>query len=379
MVEQSNKHTEQHVDYAEDDRYLHLVRVLEDDLVQRCHLPDRIEPERVRRLGVIHALRIQLQCLVGHHGRGVVVGPPGRSEHVQRFREDVIVHEARVHRKHAHQEDNVPATKEDVPDFVVRFLRRQRLLLQHHPQPEQGHDRTVPKIAEHDREQEREGNDRVRGWVHFAIARDTVRIDQRLERVRKFVRPVVRRRILERFHPVQDRWHGRSGPLRTAAQRDLNRLEVQQRHPALRDQTLLRHVQIEQVQRVVDRFDLAHLHEPILQVLGSRHQHPVPMVLRLAEHRVQILDARHHAHRHLAPIGRGLRAGVERRPEPFADLLHARLQLVALEEDDEHRLVHLVALQNTTANAISMCALLAPGRHPLLTFDGSSSGSSIIA
>jgi hypothetical protein len=50
--------------------------------------------------------------------------------------------------------------------------------------------------------------------------------------------------------------------------RQLNGLQVQRRHPALSNETLLCHVQVEQVQSVVDGFDLAHLHEPVGDVLG---------------------------------------------------------------------------------------------------------------
>ena len=64
-----------------------------------------------------------------------------------------------------------------------------------------------------------------------------------------------------------------------------------------------------------------------------------------ATDRVQVLDAGHDAHLHLATLGRRLRARVEGGPETLADLLHARLQLLALEEDDEHRLVDLVSLR----------------------------------
>lgn len=69
---------------------------------------------------------------------------------------------------------------------------------------------------------------------------------------------------------------------RSSPQRQLDGLHVQRRHPALSNETLLRHVQIEQVQRVVNGLDLAHLYEPVLDVLRSSNQHAVTVVLSLA-------------------------------------------------------------------------------------------------
>lgn len=62
-------------------------------------------------------------------------------------------------------------------------------------------------------------------------------------------------------------------------------------------------------------------------------------------HRVQILDPGHNSHGHLPSVSGCLGARVQGRTETFADLLHTGLQLVSLEEDDEHRLVHLVRLE----------------------------------
>ena len=63
-----------------------------------------------------------------------------------------------------------------------------------------------------------------------------------------------------------------------------------------------------------------------------------------ANYGIEVLDTGHHAHGHLASVGWRLGAWVERGAETLADLLHPRLQLVALEEDYEDGLVDLVAL-----------------------------------
>ena len=124
----------------------------------------------------------------------------------------------------------------------------------------------------------------------------------------------------------------------------MNRFQIGDRNPALGNQALLRHVQVEEIQRVVDGLDLAHLDEPVLDVLGRSDQHPVAVVLSLAEDRVQIFDASHDADGHFATFGRRFRTGVECGAKAFTDLLDSRLELVTLKEDDEHRLVNLVAL-----------------------------------
>ena len=51
-----------------------------------------------------------------------------------------------------------------------------------------------------------------------------------------------------------------------ACERVLRGLEVLDWQPALADETLVSHVEVEQVQRVVDRFDLAHFDQPHDQV-----------------------------------------------------------------------------------------------------------------
>jgi len=71
---------------------------------------------------------------------------------------------------------------------------------------------------------------------------------------------------------------------RSAAQSHLNLLQVIDGAPAFTDETLLRHVQIEHIERVVDRFDLPHFDEPDFDVLSRCHQDAVTVILSLAQH-----------------------------------------------------------------------------------------------
>jgi hypothetical protein len=52
-----------------------------------------------------------------------------------------------------------------------------------------------------------------------------------------------------------------------AFERELDLVHVTGRTPALGDQTLLCHIQVEEVERVVDGLDLAHLGQPDAHVL----------------------------------------------------------------------------------------------------------------
>lgn len=110
---------------------------------------------------------------------------------------------------------------------------------------------------------------------------------------------------------------------------------------------------------MVDGLDLAHFDEPVLDVLGGRHQHTVSVLSRLRQHSVQVVDSGDYSPDHLSPVRRRLRTGIECCAEsaakgmsisllpdvriPFTYLLHSRLELFALKEDNEHRLIHVVA------------------------------------
>lgn len=109
-------HTEHHMENAKDNGDFHFVAIVKDDLVAGRNLPNRIHAKRIRRIHKTR-LRIQLQIIVFHHCRRIVFDLPVRTEYVQRFGEDIVVNETGVHRECAHQEDNVSAAEENVPDL----------------------------------------------------------------------------------------------------------------------------------------------------------------------------------------------------------------------------------------------------------------------
>ncbi|CAN7977326.1 unnamed protein product, partial [Ixodes persulcatus] len=181
--------------------------------------------------------------------------------------------------------------------------------------------------------------------VHLPVAGHAVGIHNVLEARGELVGPVVGGWSLLCLHAVQDRRHRatHSAP----AQCKLDLLEVRDCTPALCDEALLGDVQVEQVQGVVDGFDLAHLHKPVLDVLGRSHQHPVTVVLGLAEHlrNVDIFDPRHHSDGHFSAVGGSLGARVQGGPKSEGHKESVTLQLLSLEEDDEDGLVHLITLK----------------------------------
>ena len=64
-----------------------------------------------------------------------------------------------------------------------------------------------------------------------------------------------------------------------------------------------------------------------------------------AAYSVQVLYSRHHTHSHLSSLSRRLGTRVQGGSESLTNLLHSRLQLLSLEEYDEHTLEHLVSLK----------------------------------
>ena len=63
------------------------------------------------------------------------------------------------------------------------------------------------------------------------------------------------------------------------------------------------YVEIEEVESVIDGFDLAHLDEPHLDIFGRSRKDSLPMIIGLADDRAQVLQTLHNANGHLAAIG----------------------------------------------------------------------------
>ena len=159
---------------------------------QTCQ-PDRIHPKRIRdSLVLIFELRIKTNRVPKYNGvplagREVERDLEVRAEDVEALREDVVVDEPGVDGAHAHHEDDVAPSEEDLEDLgTVHVLLKLLLLhksfraevkmgqhhhLQDHPDGKEQHDGAVPGVPEHDREEEGEGGNCVHCRVHLQVER----------------------------------------------------------------------------------------------------------------------------------------------------------------------------------------------------------------
>lgn len=80
------------------------------------------------------------------------------------------------------------------------------------------------------------------------------------------------------------RWLAEAVTHRAPTQSELDGVQVGDGAPHLCDQTLLRHVDVAQVQSVVDGLHLSHFDEPHSDGLGCSLQDPLPVVLSLVKY-----------------------------------------------------------------------------------------------
>jgi hypothetical protein len=125
----------------------------------------------------------------------------------------------------------------------------------------------------------------------------------------------------------------------SSLQRHLDVIQFGNRTPTLGNQAFLREINIEQVESVINSLDFACFRHPHSHILGGRNQHTVPVILCLAQNGLQILYSSHDANRHFATLLRCVWAWIKGSVETFADLLDTRLQLLALEENNENAFV----------------------------------------
>uniref|UniRef100_A0A1I8J5W1 Secreted protein n=1 Tax=Macrostomum lignano TaxID=282301 RepID=A0A1I8J5W1_9PLAT len=276
---------------------------------------DEQEQHDLHRLVAVAFVLAKLHSdLVNAHVAELALDAPAGAEDVHRVREHIVIDEASVDGEQAHQQDDVAAVEEGGPDLRGLGGGRQLALAQHHPQRRQEHQGAVPEVAVHHGKEEREGDDGEWRGVRLAVGGHAVRVDDVLEADRQLV----------------------------DAESQMNFVQVVNRAPGLANEALAGGLNVKHVERVVDGLDLADLDEPEPQVLGGRHEQPATVVNGGVEHGVEVLDAGHHGDGHLPALSLAVWAGVQAGPEALADLLHAALELVALEEHDENGLEHLV-------------------------------------
>ena len=104
MIPYSQDDSKHHVNDAKDDGNLHLVSVQIRNLILP-HLPDRIDAERVRHLGIVAVGRVGNEHFVAdvRQLRVRQIHFVSRAEYVDRFGKDVVINQAGVDGKQAHK------------------------------------------------------------------------------------------------------------------------------------------------------------------------------------------------------------------------------------------------------------------------------------
>ena len=101
------------------------------------------------------------------------------------------------------------------------------------------------------------------------------------------------------------------------------------------------------------------------------------MILSLTQYGVQVFNTCHDTDGHFTALRRCFRARIKCGTEALANFLHASLELISLEEDDEYRFIHLISLWKSIEK--DWTDYPAKYNSRVLTVTGSSSAASISA
>ena len=88
----------------------------------------------------------------------------------------------------------------------------------------------------------------------------------------------------------------------------------------------------EMLQWQIDYFDFANLDSPFGNMFGGGGQHPIAVVSRLRQDRIQILKTRQDPDFGFTPLAALFRTRIECGAEAFADFLDDHFELIALVE-----------------------------------------------
>jgi hypothetical protein len=174
----------------------------------------------------------------------------------------------------------------------------------------------VSNIAEHDRKQEREGDDGKEARVDLLVRRDAVRVHDRLEALRELVRPMERGWGPIRAQLMQDRRHGGarfllhhrekkkkkiSRPEISAqkiisahggvTERQLDHGDIASGAPPLRDKRLAADIVVKQVKRLVHGLLLSHEVLPAEDALADLAELSAACTARVEQRHLEVLDA----------------------------------------------------------------------------------------
>jgi hypothetical protein len=251
----------------------------------------------------------------------------------------------------------------------------------------------MSNITKHDREQEREGDDREQPRVDLLVLCDTVTVHDGLVPFRELVGSVKSRRRLMRGQLMQDGRNARARTLlnanisiriqgrkedkkdtnRSRPQRHLNHRNIPRRHPPLRNERLPAHIIVEQVQRLINHLLLPNHILPAPQALPNIHQHRTSVRARVIQHRLQVLKPAGDLFQRIRTlVGVGV-DGVDRRAHGLGDLADLGEESISMCEDDEHVLANLCAsraVDERLGNVDVVHVEIATQHAPEDTFEG---------
>mmetsp|Transcript_28541 Transcript_28541/g.67481 ORF Transcript_28541/g.67481 Transcript_28541/m.67481 type:complete len:523 (-) Transcript_28541:663-2231(-) len=328
-VGQLAAHANNHLRHTQDDRDLHLEGVVEVELVRGVG-PAGINAPRVHNARVVSLLEGDVR--VGRVFPLRITGLEGDGE-------GLVVDRSAVESEDAHHEDKIAALV-DHADHLVELLLGELLLVQDEPQSRQRHDQPVSGIAEHDTEEEGEGDARKHSGVILLVVSNTVRFDERLEAVGKLVGPEVGWGLLLGLESVEHSGNQRAAGLLGTLQRLLDTFLLALGAPPRGDKALVGEIVVEHVEGVVDGLVATHHVEPRREGHKETRKHLIPMITSTIEDGREISLARSHFDLKSVLLLRVLGEGMAVSRERVADLGNLLLRTLTREENDEDRLEH---------------------------------------
>lgn len=256
--------------------------------------PDRINAEGVGsqedsrdigvqvKHGVLGQVCITPARLVGHGSHA----PPG-GEDGGGAAEALVVNEAGVHGEQAHEQEQIAAPEEGLPDLILHGLHGRLVLSKHHGQGKEEHEQPVAHVAKHYREEEGEGDDGVGCRVDLLVAAHTVGIHNALEAGSEAVGADERRGHVLAGDAVSHSTH--SYLTRAGLQHLLQGGQVTHGTPDLRNEALVCGAHAALVEGQVHSLHLPDLQLPSRQQLLHPAQHLAQEALGLPQDLLQLL------------------------------------------------------------------------------------------
>jgi len=148
----------------------------------------------------------------------------------------------------------------------------------------QGHEDAMTEVAEHDGEEEGEGDDGEGCGIDLAVLAHTVGVNNNLESLGELVVAVEGGWLHGGADDIDNRRNHRLGLVRGLGERVANLVQVGSGDPALSNEALGRHIHVEAVHGVVDCLLLLHVNVPGPNPLSHTQEFVAAVVRSLGQH-----------------------------------------------------------------------------------------------